>query len=111
MDDWLQDVICVGETVEPTVDLIKHEVSRYLGSGISIKDKDLSILEWWKKNELFFPRLSILAKKYLCIPASSTPSERIFSLCGTLVSKKRSRLSPSKVGLLVFLNKNLNGFW
>ena len=55
MDGWLQDVICVGETVEPTVDLIKHEVSRYLGSAISMKNKDLSILEWWKKMSCFSP--------------------------------------------------------
>ena len=34
MDYWLQDVICISETVEPTVDLIKDEVSRYLGSAI-----------------------------------------------------------------------------
>ena len=120
MDDWLQDVICTGEETIESVDMIKQEIARYLGSAISVEaistdktnDKNKCvILEWWKKNEIFYPRLSILARKYLCIPASSIPSERIFSLCGTLVSKKRSRLSPSKVGLLVFLNKNLEHFW
>ena len=71
-----------------------------------MEDKDLAILDWWKHNEMFYPRLSILAKKYLSILASSIPSERIFSLSGTLIPKKQSRQSPSKVRLLVFLNKN-----
>jgi hypothetical protein len=36
---------------------------------------DLTILECWGKNTAFYPRLSILAKKYLAIPASYVPSE------------------------------------
>ena len=115
MDDWLSDVVCVGESFEAEADTIKMEISRYLGSRTDelnpVTKKKFTILEWWKKNEIFYPRLSILAKKYLCVPASSIPSERIFSLCGTLVSKKRSRLSPSHVGMLVFLNRNLKRFW
>ena len=34
------------------------------------------------KNAAFYPRLSILAKKYLAIPVSYVPSERVFSLAG-----------------------------
>jgi hypothetical protein len=33
-------------------------------------------------NAAFYPRLSILAKKYLAIPVSYVPSERVFSLAG-----------------------------
>jgi hypothetical protein len=34
------------------------------------------------ENAAFYPRLSILAKKYLAIPVSYVPSERVFSLAG-----------------------------
>ncbi|CAM4623496.1 unnamed protein product [Leuciscus chuanchicus] len=42
-------------------------------------DSESEPLEWWRLHERNFPRVSKLAKKYLCIPATSTPSERIFS--------------------------------
>ena len=63
-------------------------------------------LLWWKENENKFPNISKLARSYLCIPASSTTSERVFSKAGNLVTKKRSSLSGSTVDALIFLNKN-----
>jgi hypothetical protein len=63
-------------------------------------------MQWWKENACMYPHLSILAKKYLSCPASSTPSERVFSLAGNTVTKKRASLSPSTVDALVFLASN-----
>jgi len=48
-----------------------------------------------------------MALKYACIPATSVPSERIFSKAGQIVSQRRNRLSPKNVDVLIFLNKNL----
>ena len=108
-EDWLDDVIYVGEQCSeaPTLDSIKEEVGRYLsepdlGSG----GTKLGDLEWWRKREQAYPNISVLAKKYLSIPASSVSSERIFSLAGNIVTKKRCRLSPEMVDMLVFLHKN-----
>ena len=55
-----------------------------------------------------FPHLALLAKKYLCIPSSSVPCERIFSVTGHLVSRRRAALSAENVNMLVFLNQNIN---
>ncbi|RXM92225.1 Zinc finger BED domain-containing protein 1 [Acipenser ruthenus] len=50
---------------------------------------------------------SKLAKWFLCIPATSTPSERLFSAAGAIVTRKRASLSPSHADMLVFLHSNL----
>ena len=47
-----------------------------------------------------------LAKKYLAIPATYVPSERVFSLAVHLVYKKRVCLRPSNIDNIIFMNKN-----
>ena len=53
-----------------------------------------------------FPRLAEIARRLLCVPASSTASERLFSTAGSTVSKIRNSLKPENVDALLFLNKN-----
>lgn len=52
--------------------------------------KSSSTLNWWSMNQRKFPYLSILAKKYLSVPATSIPAERIFATAGNIVSAKRA---------------------
>jgi len=49
---------------------------------------------WWRINKERFPVLSELARAYLSVSATSTPSERLFSDCGNLMGAKRARISP-----------------
>ena len=63
-------------------------------------------LQWWRKNEGRYRKLSVLAKEYLAIPATSVPAERVFSTAGLIVNCLRTRLSPEHVDMLIFLNKN-----
>ena len=39
----------------------------------------LDPMEWWKMHNSQFPTIAILAWKYLALPASSAPSEHVFS--------------------------------
>ena len=64
-------------------------------------------LEWWSKNSRHYSTLVKLARKYLCITATSVPSERLFSKAGELISHKRSRMKPKNVNMFLFLNKNI----
>ena len=64
-------------------------------------------LIWWKEHATHYPHLQQLARKYLCIPATSVPAERLFSKAGELISKRRLCLKPKNVNMLLFLNKNL----
>lgn len=47
-----------------------------------------------------------LVKKYFCIPATSVPSERLFSKAGNLLTVKRSKLKSKNVNMLLFINQN-----
>lgn len=62
----------------------------------------------WYVNEVSFPLLSKMAKRYLCIPATSVSAERVFSTVGDIVTAQRSTLTPEHVDQLLFLHKNLN---
>lgn len=63
-------------------------------------------LDWWRCHAAIYPTLSRLAKCYLSVPATSVPSERVFSAAGNIVTSQRSRLDPNNVDMLIFLNKN-----
>ena len=64
-------------------------------------------LQYWKNNEKSKITLSRLARKYLCAPAGSVPSERLFSTAALIADDRRNRLLPEKVEMLLFLKKNL----
>jgi len=53
-----------------------------------------------------YPHLSVLAKQYLCMPATSVPAERVFLTAGHVFNRLRTRLSPEHVDMLIFLQKN-----
>jgi hypothetical protein len=68
-----------------------EELNRYFNSPCdSITDP----LIWWKLHENNYPVLSLLAKDYLSIQATSVPSERAFSISGLAITKTRNRLDP-----------------
>lgn len=84
---------------------ISNEVLMYFGEQPLSKTE--SPLSWWKLNEAKYPTLASQAKSLLCIPATSTPSERLFSAAGNIASKKRASLTPEHVDMLTFLHCNL----
>ena len=53
-----------------------------------------------------YPTLTVLARKYMCVPASSVYSERLFSEYGNLYEKKRSRITPHIAEKVIFLHHN-----
>lgn len=93
-----------GSTHADEEDPIMQEVDQYLKEPNAPRES--SPLLWWKANQQHFPLTTKLAKKYLGIPATSTPSERVFSTAGLTVTRLRSCLTPDHVNMLVFLNKN-----
>jgi hypothetical protein len=92
---------------------VHSELERYLTTPrityVTIENgekKWLNPLDWWRSNSRQYPVLAALAKKYLCIPATSAPSERLFSKAGLTITEKRNRLRDDVAADLIFLNAN-----
>lgn len=65
------------------------------------------IMAWWAANKSALPILASLARSVLCVPASSSKSERIFSKSGLYVTPKRHSLDPDCVSDMVIVSMNL----
>ena len=85
--------------------LVREEVALY--KAVDCISLDSNPLLWWKTNEPKYPHVAELAKRYLAVPATSVPSERVFSTAGDIVSAQRAVLNAHNVDMLIFLKKNL----
>ncbi|XP_029980223.1 zinc finger BED domain-containing protein 4-like [Sphaeramia orbicularis] len=61
------------------------EVGKYLQEPFIPRSADP--LAYWKERAVVFPHLHKLSKKFLCIPATSVPCERVFSKAGEAASR------------------------
>ena len=108
LSSWLKEAVethSSSSTPQTPEQMIKKEIEDYIKQPLL--DAELNPLQWWKVHMVVLPTMAKLARKYLCVCASSSASERIFSCSGNIVSKKRTLLKPDKVNMLVFLAKNL----
>jgi len=60
----------------------------------------------WQKDR--FPRLSILARKYLAPPPTSAASEHLFTTAGDIYDEKRNRLAPERAEAVLFIKKSFS---
>ena len=86
-------------------DRLSAEFEQY--TKYPVIDCDEDPLKWWQRHELELPLLSQLAKRYLSIQASSSPSERLFSKAWFVSTPARAQLKPEKLDMLAFLAENL----
>ena len=61
-------------------------------------------LQWWRKiGSNKYPRISVLAKEFLSICTSSSPSKRLFSTGRGIITFRRGRLVPDTISALMTL--------
>jgi hypothetical protein len=85
---------------------VRSEIDRYLEEPLidrSKKDSYLRVVEYWKANQNGFPILSQMAGDFLAIPATSVPSERVFSQGSDLITKKRNRIGGNNTQYVLCL--------
>ena len=64
-------------------------------------------LDWQRSEGVFkFPILAILVKKFLCIPATSARSKRVWSRVSRILSIKRSALNDEVTASIMFTKEN-----
>lgn len=100
-----QKVAAITSTTTPTTSAILI-IKQYL--EMPYFDRKQDPLQFWKMHHSTFPELYTLASKYLNIPATSVPSERIFSKAGMITNLRRNRLDAKRLDQLLFLSENLN---
>src|SRR5450432_1336398 len=61
------------------------------------------ILKYWASKEYEFPIVARMARDHLAIPATSAPSECIFSVGSDIITKKRNRLGGDNTRRLLCL--------
>jgi hypothetical protein len=78
------------------------EVERWY-SEACIKEKGSDIYLFWKAKGYDFRIIEQMARDHLAIPASSVPSECVFSTGGDIITKKRNRIGRESVRYLLCL--------
>jgi hypothetical protein len=85
---------------------VLREVENYLDPQLYVRPTD-SPLVWWREHRFQFPRIAVVARKWLSVPASSTPSERVFSHCGVALTAKRASMRGEALMNQILLKNNI----
>ena len=89
-----------------SVSILLSSPLRYRNESTLERDQDP--LGWWRSRKEQYPTLVRLVRKFLCVPATNTQAERVFSWMGFLLNKRRLSLSGGEsVTMHLFLNDNL----
>ena len=77
--------------------------------------QETNIYLYWKAKQYDYPIISRIAADYLAIPATSAPSECVFSIGSDVVTKKRNKLTRDLVQMImclkdqgIIINKDIN---
>lgn len=83
--------------------MLEEEIHRYRGLPSTITS--VNRVAWWWNARDYIPMLPDLATMYLCVQASSTPSERTLSTAGGTISQERACLCLEKADIDVDLSE------
>ena len=82
------------------------EIDMYLSQACLPESADP--IQFWHTRSGTFPLLTQLARKYLTVPATSAPVERLFNVAGKVFHHDRCRLTDTQFQRLMFIKCNKN---
>ena len=96
-------------------EIVTTEVMSYHGFAVAtskqifnqVDDKGFDVSKWWFQHHEKYPKLALVVKNLLAIPATSANCERAFSSLTDIVTKKRNRLHGETTEKLTFCKHNL----
>ena len=72
------------------------------GSDIT---QDVDVLVWWRDvGRARFPRIAVMTRQFLAIPAASATAERLFSFAGLTLSDLRKSLLEGTLEAIMWTN-------
>jgi hypothetical protein len=78
---------------------IHSEIARYLAEPL--ERRDIKVLDYWNGRQTTYPCLALMARTFLAIPATSTPSERVFSGDRGILGSQCSSTKPEKLEMIL----------
>jgi len=102
--DFMASVAHLQAPVAAQVSRVKSEANRYLELPAAPMNTDP--LEWWAANEINFPALSVMARQYLGVPATSALAECLFSLAGRAFDDLRQCMKEEMLEILMWARIN-----
>lgn len=103
MDD-LRSLFGMGveEKVEPEPE---DDITTYITKE-PVLDLHGDPLLWWRERRAKYPILARMARRFLCMQATSVACERVWSTAGNVLTARRTGLSPKNLESLVLIHEN-----
>lgn len=110
LDIWthFDEKVAKIKTVTTPATIAKLAVRQYL--ELPLFGRSENPMLFWNRHQTSMPEMYELYKKYSSIPATSVPSERLFSKSGEITNDRRNRTSPKNLEAILFLNSNIPKF-
>ena len=101
LDNLLKGITDADETINDTIG--NHDDDQ---EGDTAKKQCENELYWWKSSAGRYMNLGKLVIKYLVVPATSAPSERIWSQAARVLTVKRNRMKEDVTAAMMYCREN-----
>jgi hAT family C-terminal dimerisation region len=85
---------------------IRLELEDYLHYAASTAEDITDPIACWKERRERLPKVALRTRKWLSVCSTSTPSDRVFSICGVVDTAVRTCLNGDSITAQVFIHNN-----